>query len=396
MRIAIISIFIFLSIKSSCQSEQFITPIDGEYMHDFFIVNYVDWQYTGFLDHSCGTKSYDGHQGTDFVIRNFSQMDSGVYVFAADDGVVTFVLDTLFDRNKTAISGGFGNYICIKHDNLFYTYYAHLKKYSALVHAGDSVHAGDTIGMVGSSGYTSDPHLHFEVWYDSLYNWDPFSGVCGNPETLWIEPLPYENDFGIIDYDCNNFIPTLDTLKERLPSQKTFTYPSDSIINFWMQGYGVLENDVSEVKWITPDGFEYYTYSYTHTTDWWYYYFWCYIPINEETQPGIWKIQYIVNDEVKIEDSIEVLAYTPLSEVTSQQYFIYTSENGNIILRWKEAPDTATNIYLYDIAGRVVFEDIIPPFTQQYEISNTGLTGSVYFIKIDNYKTSKLILHSEK
>lgn len=55
-------------------------------------------------------------------------MDSGVNVLAADDGVVTFVLDTLFDRNKTAVSGGFGNYICIKHENLMYTYYAHLKK----------------------------------------------------------------------------------------------------------------------------------------------------------------------------------------------------------------------------------------------------------------------------
>ncbi|MBC8047674.1 MAG: hypothetical protein H7Y00_12830, partial [Fimbriimonadaceae bacterium] len=106
--------FLLIFNFSFSQTPQFITPIQGTHLEDYYLVNYVDWDFTGILDYKCGNKTYDGHQGTDFVIRNFAQMDAGVNVFAADTGIVTFVLDTLFDRNKTAISGGFGNYICIK------------------------------------------------------------------------------------------------------------------------------------------------------------------------------------------------------------------------------------------------------------------------------------------
>jgi hypothetical protein len=383
---------LFITTKTYCQTEQFITPIDGEYMHDFFIVNYVDWSFTGYHDYLCGSKSYNGHQGTDFVLRNFSQMDSGVFVFAAEDGIVTYTIDTLFDRNKTAVSGGLGNYICIKHDNLFYTYYGHLKKCSVLVNVGDSVHAGDTLAMVGSSGYSSDPHLHFEVWYDSLYNWDPFSGTCGNPQTLWIDALPYHADFGIIDHDCNNSIPTLDTLKERLPSQKIYSYPADTVINFWMQGYGVLANDISAVNWIAPDGDIYYTYDYAHTVDWWYYYFWSYIPLNAFTQTGIWKIQYLVNDEVKIEDSVEVVSHPSDIGSIDQYYFITNPGNGDILLHWNIPLTKSSPVFWYDLFGRLLYSDTIEASSTEYLISGNWKPQSIYFIIIGNNKPFTCIM----
>lgn len=394
MRNVCISLIIFTSSNSYCQTEQFIIPIDGAYLNDYFLVNYVDWSFAGYTDYLCGSKSYDGHQGTDFVIRNFSQMDSGVAVFAAKDGIVTYVIDTLFDRNKTAISGGLGNYICIKHDNLFYTYYGHLKKNSALVSAGDSVLAGEIIGLVGSSGYTSDPHLHFEVWYDSLINWDPFSGTCGNPQTLWIDSLTYNESFGVIDHDCNNFIPTLDTLKERLPSQEIFSYPADTVINFWMQGYGVLDNDISKVKWIAPDGSTFHIYSYTHTEDWWYYYFWSYIPITESSPTGTWKIQYLVNDEVKIEESVEVIPALGLQESFLPGYAINYLSDGNIMIQWKDVLTELTPILIYDLSGKIVFKEGAPPLSTHFIIPRTIHSNALYFLKIGSNNVSKIFLHS--
>ncbi len=57
----------------------------------------------------------------------------------------------------------FGNYIRIDQDDGTYAYYGHLKQYSLLVKAGDRVVKGQPIATMGSSGYSSGKHLHFEV-----------------------------------------------------------------------------------------------------------------------------------------------------------------------------------------------------------------------------------------
>ena len=58
-------------------------------------------------------------------------------------------------------NGGYGRYIKISHGNGYETAYGHLS--SMEVEAGESVKKGDIIGYVGSSGYSTGPHLHFEV-----------------------------------------------------------------------------------------------------------------------------------------------------------------------------------------------------------------------------------------
>ena len=55
-----------------------------------------------------------------------------------------------------------GNYVCINHNNGYYTCYAHMSKRNAAV--GQTVARGQIIGYVGQSGWATGPHLHFEVW----------------------------------------------------------------------------------------------------------------------------------------------------------------------------------------------------------------------------------------
>ena len=55
-----------------------------------------------------------------------------------------------------------GNYVCINHNNGYYTCYAHMSKRNVTV--GQIVERGQVIGYVGQSGYATGPHLHFEVW----------------------------------------------------------------------------------------------------------------------------------------------------------------------------------------------------------------------------------------
>ena len=55
-----------------------------------------------------------------------------------------------------------GNYVCINHNNGYYTCYCHMVRRNAKV--GQTVARGQVIGYVGMTGYATGPHLHFEVW----------------------------------------------------------------------------------------------------------------------------------------------------------------------------------------------------------------------------------------
>lgn len=58
-------------------------------------------------------------------------------------------------------NGGYGNLIIIEHEDNMQTYYAHLSEINVSV--GDYVKKGDKIGAIGSTGYSTGPHLHFEL-----------------------------------------------------------------------------------------------------------------------------------------------------------------------------------------------------------------------------------------
>jgi murein DD-endopeptidase MepM/ murein hydrolase activator NlpD len=89
------------------------------------------------------------------VVRMHSGLDmdgkTGDPVFASKEGEVLFA----------GVRGGYGNAIVIEHDGSVTTVYAHLSKIG--VTAGDHVATGEAIGLVGSTGLSTGPHLHFEV-----------------------------------------------------------------------------------------------------------------------------------------------------------------------------------------------------------------------------------------
>ena len=79
----------------------------------------------------------------------------GTPVAAAFDGIVRI--------SKGSNTGGYGNLIVIRHDNGLETYSAPLSR--RLVNPGQMVKAGDIIGLGGSTGRSTGPHLHFEIRY---------------------------------------------------------------------------------------------------------------------------------------------------------------------------------------------------------------------------------------
>ena len=63
---------------------------------------------------------------------------------------------------KSSSSRGNGNYVTIKHNNIYKTQYLHMKKRK--VKRGQEVKQGDIIGWVGMTGYTSGPHVCYRFW----------------------------------------------------------------------------------------------------------------------------------------------------------------------------------------------------------------------------------------
>jgi len=75
----------------------------------------------------------------------------GTPILATGDGSVI----------RASWNGGYGNFIAIRHNDTWDTHYAHLSKYA--VSAGDKVSQGDVIGYVGSTGWSTGPHVHYEM-----------------------------------------------------------------------------------------------------------------------------------------------------------------------------------------------------------------------------------------
>ena len=89
-------------------------------------------------------QKWRAHLGTDFAAP------TGTPARTIGDGVVSFA----------GVQNGYGNVVFVKHKNNHETVYAHLSK--VLVREGQLVSQSDTIGLVGSTGWSTGPHLHLE------------------------------------------------------------------------------------------------------------------------------------------------------------------------------------------------------------------------------------------
>ena len=107
-------------------------------------------QYSSLFGYRHGRK----HQGIDLPYP------TGTPVYATFDGKV----------RVSDWSGGYGNLVVLRHANGLETFYGHLSERK--VKAGEWVHAGDVIGLGGSTGRSSGPHLHFETRYKG-FAFDP-------------------------------------------------------------------------------------------------------------------------------------------------------------------------------------------------------------------------------
>ena len=140
---------------------------------------------------------YDEHDGSDYMLEGgFETMDAGsATIVAAADGVVVATEDGHYDRGHADLddpSGvscdghdGIANSVTLEHNDGVRSLYWHMMENSVAVVEGQQVQCGDPIGIIGSSGYSSAPHLHFEVQLSDGTTLDPYAGSESQPESWW-------------------------------------------------------------------------------------------------------------------------------------------------------------------------------------------------------------------
>ena len=192
---------------------------------------------------------------------------NGVAVLAAASGRVRAVRDGMPDvsvrtAGTAAVAGKeAGNSVVIAHGESWEVQYSHLRKGSVLVRAGDTVKAGQKLGVVGLSGHTEFPHLHFEVRHLGKAV-DPFVGPeAGERCRLGEQPLWERPALDVLAYSATGVLgagiagkrPSLDAGHLDEERTSSFSFESAAAV-FWVQIYGAQSNDLEELKLTGPDG----------------------------------------------------------------------------------------------------------------------------------------------
>lgn len=262
----ILSLIISSLITTSAYALELVSPVDCRIGVDCFIQNYVDvdpspeWQ-----DFSCGKLSYNGHDGTDFRLKNFVEMQRGVSVLAAADGVVKGVRDGVEDignatpeatKNKEC-----GNGVMLDHADGWQMQYCHMKKGSIKVSKGQVVKAGDVLGQVGFSGQTAFPHLHLTVRKDGKAI-DPFTKELVGQGTCALTPRPtvwsasagiYYAPTALLGAGFSTQAPDAEGVRKGKFNESSMKQDAPLIVA-WADIMGIRAGDKLQLKILSPDG----------------------------------------------------------------------------------------------------------------------------------------------
>jgi murein DD-endopeptidase MepM/ murein hydrolase activator NlpD len=287
-------------------------PLAGTIWQDRFINNFVDLNSTaGIRDWDCTDFTYDGHQGHDIDLRSFGEQDIGSPIFAALDGTVVSTHDGEFDRSHGFTNGLVANYVILDHGNGHRTWYWHMRKNSVAVSLNQIVKAGTQLGLAGSSGYSTAPHLHFESQLSNVV-FEPYAGSCQTatpggwvtqtpiPRQKWIEV------FAIHGTNFNNspFIPDNPVRQGTFVRTGTF-----QPIGCWYIIHNQPANSTWRLRYLRPNATQFFdsgTQNFNNANPYRYGSWWAYYNLNPDIA-GTWTLQLYVDGQLMVTAPFVVL-----------------------------------------------------------------------------------------
>ncbi len=260
MRVALIGAVALLTQTAQAEDFRLGFPLDCSLGETCYIEDYVDHDPSKGVqtDFRCGLNARDGHKGTDFALFSFDDIKTGVAVFATAPGHVLRIRDGMPDdrgmRNVTS-QNACGNAVIIEHAEGWVSQYCHLRLGSVSVKSGDLVEAGDVLGLVGLSGQTNHPHLHFSLYRGSTLV-DPFQpGSFDRCEdetpSLWAQPIAYIQT-GILTAGFTDHVPNLNTVQNG--SARLNTSTANRPIVIYLHAGHAQHGDLLQMRASGPDG----------------------------------------------------------------------------------------------------------------------------------------------
>ncbi|MDF1672563.1 MAG: peptidoglycan DD-metalloendopeptidase family protein [Vicingaceae bacterium] len=378
---------------------QFIWPVvqasGFNYERVWYISNHVDHNAAfpnQLSDYNCGTKTYDtpggyNHKGIDIGLWPFywNQFDDGqADIVAAADGTIITKYDGNFDQSCSLNSNQW-NAVYLQHADGSKSWYGHMKNGSLTTKGiGSTVIAGEYLGKVGSSGNSTGPHLHFEVYDNNNNLIDPFTGTCNtlNSVTWWLNPLPYLN-------------PNINTTMTHFTAPQFTACPNLSITNdtnFFMSGDTVFVAAyfADQISGTTANLAVYdpannlhssWTKNFTnnYTISYWYWWF------TNITTPGQWRFEVSYQNQT-VDHYFTVGNTTGLSMNSTNNIKILNNPFNDKLNISGNLPENATLI-IYNITGKEVFRSELTPEIQINKILDSGN----YIVKVTS-KNNQILL----
>lgn len=296
------------------QFPSYAWPLERGLRDGYIMVNYVDHDPTAAIkDYSNGAWAYDGHTGTDITLYNFRLMDRGYRILSAAPGTVSSVVYNKEDRHTGPPYAATENNVVVTNNDGTSTWYIHLRTNAVTVNPGEVIPAGTLIGLVGSSGNSTDAHLHFECgqYTPSWVTRDPWNGPNNALPSLWASQLPYVGaqhlwiaDMGVFTQaaaggDLNNF--PFPLFKERFIAPVVMG-ANEPWIPVFLQLQG-LAGDAYRIEILRPNSTLYAFVDYTLPSNnpySWHYWYWGWSGGVPPSDYGTWAVRVLINSvEVK-------------------------------------------------------------------------------------------------
>lgn len=371
-------------------------PLERALGDGTMIVNYTDLDPTpGRLDYSGGAWNYDGHTGTDIGLPDFRAMDRGVRVLAAAAGTVAYVGGpTPDDRHCTFDWPDDGNWIWVAAGDGTYHEYLHLRANSRTVAVGDPVSAGQMLGLVGSSGYSTLPHLHFEAGDDGgpggAYEFrDPFTGSANPLPSLWQNQAAYAGaqpvrffDLGVFPESAvrgSIYNTSFCDVMERIP-QPTVFGRDELRLCMWFQFQGPAGDSIT-IRVKKPDGSVYGDFgdraADAQSYGWFWAWFW-FQPYVSAGDDGTWRLQVWRQGALQAERTFTVGATTQwgprFAPPAGRSFRIDGSVQRDTLRRAATSPPVT-----YALLGAPPFVSLVQDSIVQVAAASTQPTRSAWF-----------------
>lgn len=355
------------------------------------------WAISGYVDHdesfpnqltdyNCGTRTYDtasgyNHQGVDMFTWPFGwdMMDNNLAeIIAAADGQIIFKRDGEFDRSCN-FNSNIWNAVYVQHADGSIAWYGHMKNGSVTSkNVGDMVAAGEYLGVIGSSGNSTGPHLHFEIYEDSSFNnlIDPYEGPCNtmNSTSRWISQKPYNNP-KVNALLTHSDLPSFNTCPEPETTHIENTFYDDETIYFAMYLKNQVIGSNINLKVIKPDNSMLYNWNFPFTNTFnASYYYWIFSDVFDQVGEWKWEATYLgetvthtftINSALSIDEQLNNTVNVHPNPFTNEIHIV--------------SNESITEVIIVDMLGKII----------KTERSNHGInimnlndiSDGIYFMK---------------